>query len=111
MTVRRIWRVYYDLPNYIVPKEVKKAFRHMDNRKNYFHRIETAFRDSTKESIRNELKVFDADLELLMDVITPKKCTWGIAKHATSEETFWVMTIFEYVNDSIFTKGQDDDYS
>lgn len=108
MSVKRIWRVYYDLPNFIKPKEVEKAFRMMSERAKFFPRIEAAFKESTKQSIRDELKVFDADLELIMNVICPNDCNWGIAKHTTDGKKFWVMTITEKVQDSIFDKGQDD---
>lgn len=33
MTVKRILRVYYDLPHYIKPKEVSKIFKLMHNRR------------------------------------------------------------------------------
>ena len=42
MAVKRIWRVYYDLPDHIVPTEVSKIFKLMSTRKALIRTINDA---------------------------------------------------------------------
>ncbi len=108
MSIKRIWRVYFDLPDYIVPKEVSKVFRLMKKRQKLMERIETAWKKE-KAKLEVELAEVNSDIDLTMNVVSPKGANWKIRSHNAGNGAFFVIEITEPVQESIFDKGQDDD--
>jgi hypothetical protein len=111
--MKRIHRVYFDKIDYVKPKEVIKCFNLLKLINNLDKQLDVAFKRSTKDNLETELAEHRADLQLTMNVITPKDGTWRIfhsyvtpREHA---ESFAVMEIYTEVVDSIFEKGQDDE--
>jgi hypothetical protein len=115
MTVKRILRVYYDLPHYMKPKEVSKVFKLMKERADLLERKEWAFGKKESERIADRLTLVGNDLELICNVIAPKGANWTIKRHTAAVgkdnilTKFFVLTITEPVVESIFDKGQDDE--
>lgn len=108
MTVKRIVKVYFDLPHYVKPKEVGKIFRLMDKRREKLREIEDAFRETTKEHLRNEFVLFEGEFNQLLNLVTPKHCNWNVTAMTTSSEKCWMLVITEPVNDELNFKGQDE---
>lgn len=108
MSIKRIFRVYYDLPDYIVPKEVAKIFRLMTKRRELMIKINNTMRDVKKAPLEVELSEVDSDIEMVAEVITPKHCNWMVKEHETSDAAFWVLTLTEPVEESLLKGGQDD---
>lgn len=104
---RRIKKVYFDLPNYVKPKEVTKAFKLMHDRKAFFKRLDEATRGTTKQGIKDELAVHEEELIILMKIITPKNCAWSITEARAADKTFYLMNIYEEVYDELSAEAQD----
>lgn len=105
---KRIYRVYYDLPDHIVPKEVKKLFKLINK---YMRLIDSKKHAPKKEIDRIEVETseIESDIRLIAEVITPKNCNWRLDLwEKPNKSDFWVLTITEPVEESLFNKGQDD---
>lgn len=115
MAVKRILKVYYDLPNYLNPKEVVKVFKLMEERGKLMNQIHVAIRSDKKADLQDKLDAVESGLKMIANVITPKGANWGVATHEAivgkhnNLTKFLVLTITEPVTESIFDKGQDDD--
>jgi hypothetical protein len=108
MTVKRIVRVYYDLDNYVKPKEVSKVFNMMDKRDRLIMDKRAARGKNNIARLDDQLTLINADLEMICKVISPKDCVWGVNRHNASGKDFWVLTITEIVTDSMHKGGQDE---
>ena len=103
---KKIWRVYYDLPNYVNPKEVTKIFKLMRQRDSLMDREEGTISQKRKDEIQNELLPINEDLKMLLNVISPKESNWSVIKHKANGKEFFVITITEPVQASLHTEGQ-----
>jgi hypothetical protein len=108
MSVKRIARVYYDLDNYVKPKEVSKIFKLMNKRAKLMREKQTTLGKNNLALLDDKLTLANADLEMICNVITPKNCTWGVNKHNANSKEFWVLTITENVTELMHKGGQDD---
>lgn len=105
--IRRIHRVYYDLPNYIKPVEVIKIFKLMNQRNELNIKINGSRK--TKDADVVKLAEINADLALVLEVISPNGLTYLVSEHRSNGKNFWVLTLYSLVTESLFDKGQDND--
>ena len=109
MGVKRIIRVYYNLPHILNPKEVTRAFSKFNERLKILKELNDSPSKLEKMSLETDRATVEADLTLLMDVITPKGANWGISHHTTQTEgEFAVITMKEAVADELNLTSQGD---
>ena len=108
MGTKRILRVYFDLPNFVQPKEVGKVFSMFRERSKLKKEQELFNNKRRKNEIVTELFEINTDIGMLLDVITPTDSNYSVQWHTSLGKEFAVLTITEDVQDVMPTKGQDE---
>ena len=97
---RRILKVYYDKPSYVVPKDIQKIF----TLHQLFLDLQTDFRNSTSKADKMKIEIEQEenknDLLMMLKLVTPKDANWSMDIHTVDKDKFCVLTITEEIHDS-----------